>query len=47
MQADDRILAPKSPAADALRDHIEEVRAKALTLRKVEVRKENGVIVID
>lgn len=47
MQASKRVLSPKPPEMDQLRKHIEEVRAKAITLKKVDVRKENGIIIIE
>lgn len=47
MQATQRVLSPKPPEVDPLRNHIEEVRAIAITLNKVDVRKENGIIIIE
>lgn len=46
-QAQDRALAPPPLVENALQNHIEAVRAKKATLKKVDVRIENGIIIID
>lgn len=46
-QAQDRQLEPRPMIEDPLENHIEAVRAMKATLRKPEVRSENGVIIID
>lgn len=47
IQSNERVLEPRPPVVDPLHDHMEDVRARARTLRKVDVRTENGTIIID
>lgn len=47
MQANERILPPAPPVVDPLREHITKIQEQARALKKVEVRTENGVVIIN
>lgn len=47
IQANARILPPAPPVVDPLREHIANIKEQARVLKKVDVRTENGVIIIN